>query len=267
MVFQGLVDQWDRLVTSGDVRSNKLPFIRDPTVVICAAIAYLVMVIVGPRIMEKRKPLEIRKVLILYNFCSVLFSVWMMWEFIACSFLNPKFDLLCQDLNEGDTDPTTIRLVHAHWWYFFSKFIEFLDTFFFVVRKKNNQISFLHVYHHASMLFLQWCLVKYVPGAVSYFGPLLNCFIHSVMYAYYMLSAFGPHMQKYLWWKKYLTRMQMMQFCAIFLYLSNVLRKGCKYWDNFNILHLGYMTSLLYLFGAFYNKSFSKKTQVEKKVE
>ena len=80
MVSQGLVDYWTRLVTSGDVRSNKLPFVRDPTVVICAAFAYLVMVIVGPRIMEKRKPLEIRKVLIFYNFCSVLFSMWMMWE-------------------------------------------------------------------------------------------------------------------------------------------------------------------------------------------
>jgi len=37
---------------------------------------------------------------------------------------------------------------------------------------------------------------------VAYFGPMLNCFIHTLMYAYYMLSAFGPHMQKYLWWKK-----------------------------------------------------------------
>ena len=29
------------------------------------------------------------------------------------------------------------------------------------------------------------------------------------MYGYYGLAAFGPHMQKYLWWKKYLTIIQM----------------------------------------------------------
>jgi len=28
------------------------------------------------------------------------------------------------------------------------------------------------------------------------------------MYSYYFLAALGPEMQKYLWWKKYLTRLQ-----------------------------------------------------------
>jgi len=270
MIFQGVVDQWESLKASGDVRSNALPFVRDPTVVICAAVAYLVMVTVGPRVMEKRAPLEIRKVLILYNFGSVLFSMWMMWEFFACSFLNPKFDLLCQDLNEADTSPTTLRLVNAHWWYFVSKFIEFLDTAFFVVRKKNNQISFLHVYHHASMLFLQWCLVKYVPGAVSYFGPLLNCFIHSLMYAYYMLSAFGPHMQKYLWWKKYLTRMQMYQFVLVFLYCSNLINQTTETTKMFAWINWFYMVTLFWLFNHFYQTSYNmrkKTTETPKTTE
>ena len=29
------------------------------------------------------------------------------------------------------------------------------------------------------------------------------------MYSYYLFAAFGPRFQKYLWWKKYLTVMQM----------------------------------------------------------
>lgn len=257
MVFQGIVDYWNQLVNSGDVRSNELPFVRDPTVVILAAISYLVMVTAGPRFMEKREPLNIRKILIGYNFVSVLFSMWMMWEFIATSFLNPNFNLFCQDLDESDKSPLTMRLVNAHWWYFFSKFIEFLDTFFFVVRKKNNQISFLHVYHHVSMLMLQWCLVKYVPGGVSYFGPLLNCFIHSLMYAYYMLSAFGPHMQKYLWWKKYLTRMQMYQFVLIFFYCSNLMTHSMTEVGRFFAwLNWFYMISLFWLFNHFYQTSY-----------
>jgi len=28
------------------------------------------------------------------------------------------------------------------------------------------------------------------------------------MYAYYLLSAMGPAVQKYLWWKKYITILQ-----------------------------------------------------------
>lgn len=37
----------------------------------------------------------------------------------------------------------------------------------------------------------------------------LNVFIHVIMYTYYFLAALGPHMQKYLWWKIYLTKLQM----------------------------------------------------------
>lgn len=37
---------------------------------------------------------------------------------------------------------------------------------------------------------------------------VLNSVVHSVMYSYYFLAALGPRMQPYLWWKKYLTRLQ-----------------------------------------------------------
>ncbi len=37
----------------------------------------------------------------------------------------------------------------------------------------------------------------------------LNALVHTVMYSYYFLSALGPQMQKYLWWKRYITKMQM----------------------------------------------------------
>jgi elongation of very long chain fatty acids protein 7 len=38
---------------------------------------------------------------------------------------------------------------------------------------------------------------------------VLNSLVHVVMYSYYFMAALGPKMQKYLWWKKYLTSMQL----------------------------------------------------------
>jgi phosphatidylglycerophosphate synthase len=38
---------------------------------------------------------------------------------------------------------------------------------------------------------------------------MINTFVHIIMYTYYMLAAMGPRFQKYLWWKKYLTVLQM----------------------------------------------------------
>ena len=37
----------------------------------------------------------------------------------------------------------------------------------------------------------------------------MNSFVHVVMYTYYGVSALGPAVQKYLWWKRYLTRLQL----------------------------------------------------------
>ena len=47
-----------------------------------------------------------------------------------------------------------------------------------------------------------------LPGGFVTFHAMLNSFIHVVMYTYYGLAALGPQYQKYLWWKKYMTTMQ-----------------------------------------------------------
>lgn len=59
------------------------------------------------------------------------------------------------------------------WLYFIVKIIDLLDTVFFVLRKKYNQISFLHVYHHAGMVMGGWGAVKYLPGGhVTFLGKI-----------------------------------------------------------------------------------------------
>lgn len=45
------------------------------------------------------------------------------------------------------------------------------------------------------------------------------------MYAYYMLAAMGPKYRRYIWWKKYLTNFQMIQFVMIFSHAFQVILK------------------------------------------
>lgn len=102
--------------------------------------------------------------------------------------------------------------------YFIAKVTELLDTIFFVLRKKYNQVTFLHVYHHFLMFWSPWFVVKYEPSISTVFLGTLNSFVHIIMYSYYGLSAF-PSMSKYLWWKKYITRMQLVCQFVIFIYI------------------------------------------------
>ncbi|KOB52260.1 Elongation of very long chain fatty acids protein, partial [Operophtera brumata] len=101
------------------------------------------------------------------------------------------------------------KLLDLGWWYFFAKFTELLDTIFFVLRKKNKQITFLHVYHHVVMAIYSWSYLKFAAGGEGAVLALLNSIVHVVMYTYYLLSGLGPRFQKYLWWKKYVTKMQL----------------------------------------------------------
>lgn len=80
---------------------------------------------------------------------------------------------------------------------------------FFVLRKKFDHISTLHVIHHGVMPMSVWFGVKFTPGGHSSFFGFLNTFVHIIMYSYYLIAALGPKYQKYLWWKKYLTTIQM----------------------------------------------------------
>lgn len=102
------------------------------------------------------------------------------------------------------------QLASLNYYYFACKITELADTIIFVLRKKQNQVTFLHVYHHFIMVWNSWAFLKYEPGYWMVFLGAVNSFVHTIMYAYYGLSAY-PSLHKYLWWKKYITSLQLVR--------------------------------------------------------
>lgn len=126
-------------------------------------------------------------------------------------------------------------------------------------------------------------IVKYVPGGHTTFVGLLNTFVHVILYGYYFLAALGPQVQKYLWWKKYITRLQLVslqtfichvtlsnsdcfqiQFGLVFIHSLQLLIFDCGYpkWTVF--MTLPNAIFFYYLFNDFYNKSY-KTSSTDKK--
>lgn len=235
-----------------------------PTILICLTYVYIVKVL-GPKLMANRKPFVLREVLIVYNLFQVLFSAWLFYEAMMGGWWD-EYSLKCQPVNHSTTDPKALRMVRLCWWYYFSKFTEFFDTFFFVLRKKQNQVSTLHVIHHGVMPMSVWFGVKFTPGGHSTFFGLLNTFVHIVMYAYYFLAALGPHMTKYLWWKKYLTSLQLIQFVAIMVHAFQLLFIDCNFPKAF-VWWIGcHAIMFFFLFRNFYKEQYVKpptKAKVE----
>ncbi|KAG5867075.1 hypothetical protein JTB14_035953 [Gonioctena quinquepunctata] len=147
------------------------------------------------------------------------------------------------------------------WWYYFSKFTEFFDTLFFILRKKNSHVSTLHVIHHGVMPFSVWMGMKFAPGGHSTFFALLNTFVHIVMYFYYMVAAMGPRYQKYIWWKKYLTTFQMVQFVFIFAHQFQLLFTECNYPKSFMLWISLHGVLFLFLFSDFYKVKYTSNSK------
>jgi len=80
------------------------------------------------------------------------------------------------------------------------------------------------------------------------------------MYGYYLLSAFGPSVQKYLWWKSYITTLQLVQFVMVFCQAIQPFFFECDYPLPATLMFAGTGIQYFILFSAFYKKTYKKPT-------
>lgn len=66
----------------------------------------------------------------------------------------PKYDYS----KEGDT------FVQVSYLFYILKLVDLFDTVFFILRKKNNQVTFLHIYHHAGIVVVFYVYLKLFSG-------------------------------------------------------------------------------------------------------
>lgn len=151
------------------------------------------------------------------------------------------------------------------WWYLMIKLVDLMDTVFFVLRRKQNQITFLHVYHHMSVVLLALLYVRYTFSEHVPILVFLNSFVHVFMYGYYFLAALGPEMQKRLWWKRYITSMQLLQFVLLLIVMAVALALNCNVNKTTAIITIFYVSYFLYLFGRFYKRTYKECSEDTKK--
>ncbi|CAG9823215.1 unnamed protein product [Phaedon cochleariae] len=240
-----------------DARTKGWPLVDSPVPTLFYIGVYLCIVWVGPRVMAKRKPLQLTWLLIPYNLFMALLNGYIAVKLLTAS-TRLRYSYICEPCRQK-YNADELQIADAVWWYYFSKLLEFCDTFFFILRKKDNQLTFLHVYHHATMFAFWWIGIKWVPSGSTFLPAMVNSGIHVMMYSYYGLSALGPKVAQYLWWKKYLTILQLIQFtCALILGMNGI-RTGCEFplWMHYTLII--YMVSFIVLFGNFYVKAYMEK--------
>lgn len=112
--------------------------------------------------MEKRKAYNLKWLLAVYNLAQVMICCHLIFGMLSNEFNIIKF-WKCQSVDYENTQKANTLLTFAYKT-FLLKLLELVETVFFVLRKKQNQVSKLHVYHHVSTAMLAWILVKYIAG-------------------------------------------------------------------------------------------------------
>eukprot|EP01127_Copromyxa_protea_P017559 TRINITY_DN5372_c0_g1_i1.p1 TRINITY_DN5372_c0_g1~~TRINITY_DN5372_c0_g1_i1.p1 ORF type:complete len:158 (-),score=21.66 TRINITY_DN5372_c0_g1_i1:77-493(-) len=133
---------------------DDLPLMSSPLPTFLLVVSYLVGIRLLQQFMKDRQEVNVKPFLIVYNLFLVLLSLWMTVEgFRNAIALN--FSLVCNNV-DFSTNEASVGLSRVLYVFYLSKFVEFIDTIIMVLRKRNNQVTFLHLYHHFSMPCLWW---------------------------------------------------------------------------------------------------------------
>ncbi|KAH9374263.1 hypothetical protein HPB48_005583 [Haemaphysalis longicornis] len=252
----------EELHSISDPRTRDYPVVLNPFFVFPMLVAYLYFVKVGgPRWMKNKEPFQIINIIRIYNITMVFVSCVSLVVLLIPTYLpGGSYSLWCQGITGYSPEDHLKYYKHA-WILIAWRYADLLDTVFFVLRKKFNQVTHLHVIHHTIVVVNIWFYARFAPEGQPALGLALNIFVHIVMYTYYFLASFGPRMHKYLWWKKYLTTLQIVQFLIIIVHMSIPLFVDCGFPRH--VVYIGNVQTflILCLFINFYVKAYTNRHQ------
>lgn len=239
------------------------------TVSLGISFLYLTTIYVLHKVMASRQKFEIRLFSLLHNFnmfaISVICTLGLAYGTIRALYYS-NWDVEVIFCDSRNTLTKNGPLLFWQYIFWLSKLYELLDTVILCLRK--SDIIFLHVYHHwITNILCFWTL--YFEIVSSWSATTLNAAVHIPMYLYYWLSIAG---YRDLWFKKYITQMQIVQFLLVISLHSGGFvwhyhyAGNCHSYDEWwkNAFGMAVILSYLLQFIGFYKKSYKAKDEETK---
>jgi elongation of very long chain fatty acids protein 1 len=133
-----------------------------PLPLVMIFLVYFILVkVVGPRYMENRKPMKLNAFTRAYNVYQIAACAYFI-NLSASRGITLRETWQCLKINPA-TEDFSDSCIYA-WYFIMLRMSEFSETIVFVLRKKQNQVSALHIYHHISTVALLWIFLKNSPS-------------------------------------------------------------------------------------------------------
>ncbi|XP_076680738.1 very long chain fatty acid elongase AAEL008004-like isoform X1 [Andrena cerasifolii] len=247
-----------------DVRTNNWPLVSSPIPIATITFAYLYFVLrCGPKYMKDKSPYSCLTFIRFYNVVQIVSNWLIVYHVFEAGWYEDYFFYCVKP--DYSCNPKPYKMCKILWYTYILKIIDYVETGVFVLRKKDGQISFLHLYHHVSTVFLAWFFVKYFALGTALSVIVVNSAIHVIMYTYYLLSTIGPSIQLNLQpVKPIITIVQMIQFVALIALGFQIFLPSCIDGKIPGIVMMVNLMINFILFYDFYKKSYSlKKTKAK----
>lgn len=206
-----IFDKFATIVTQGRFIPSEFEFIENETLlstfppVVAATVIYYTTIFSGQAIFKKFDipAWKLNGLFQIHNFALTTISftllVLLIEQLTPIIYNHGLFYAIC---NAGAWTQPVVTLYYLN---YLTKYLEFVDTLFLVVKRK--KIIFLHSYHHGATALL--CYFQLTgKTSISWVPITLNLGVHVVMYFYYFLAAKGIR----VWWKQWITNFQITQF-------------------------------------------------------
>ncbi|KAH8025908.1 hypothetical protein HPB51_014103 [Rhipicephalus microplus] len=190
---------------------------------------------VGPRFMKGREPFKcLRPLIMVHNAAMIVVNVYFLFAIGSRTHFGGGASFFCQGLDlSGST--TSIE--------------------------KDSHVSVLHVGHHVMVVFTGWFGLTYGPDGQAVLMVHVNTFVHVVMYTYYFLTLLGPRFMRYLWWKRYLTQLQIAQFIFMLVHAPIPLFVDCGYPPAQVLVIMSQVAFYFVMFVRFYMQAYRKRAK------
>ncbi|KFK38108.1 hypothetical protein AALP_AA3G070500 [Arabis alpina] len=205
----------------------------------------------GPRIL---KPITAVHSLILFLLSMIMAAGCALS--ITSDLKGSFFHLVCFPV---DVKPTGPLFFWAQVFYL-SKILEFGDTILIILGRSFQRLSFLHVFHHTSVVVMCYLWLR-TRQSMFPVGVVTNSTVHVFMYGYYFLCAVGSRPK----WKRFVTDCQLVQFAfglglSVWMLQEHLFGSGCSGIRGW-YFNAAFNVSLLALFYNFHSKNYVKKTR------
>jgi elongation of very long chain fatty acids protein 4 len=196
-------------------------FTITPAVLYGPSVAYVVLALLGHFAMRTREsPKWVNSAMRVYNIGQILLCLYMTIGMLPVLSGPGKLGGLLPNVfginSEYTKDGEWYVFVH-----YLSKYFDWFDTLWMILKKKSStQMSFLHLYHHATIGVVWGFLLSTGNGnGTCRYGAWINSVTHVIMYSHYLYTSFG--LKNPL--KNYITMWQIFQFYTCFGHACTIL--------------------------------------------